>query len=417
MIDRVSVKLFKSLLDITNLDLGQVNVFIGANGSGKTALLEAVGMLGAAAVGDISDKELSARGVRLGTPDLYKTSLSLDMPNANGFFISLDAEGICAGHTARYGVSLDHAIEKPASAWRYHDEVLWHDGDIIIKRFPAEKPFRVEALAHLSRENLDLKPEAGLAHFARRYADLGETVEDLLDYLASYVIFTPHTPMLRGIAPDHAQRDPIGLLGGRLPEAIEDILDLENERLGTLDLDEVFELLDWVGAFDVTKPSRQFLSPNVPVGQKVLRFMDTWMAPDRNKLSGYDASEGTLYVLFVLLLALHPRTPLFFAVDNFDQAMHPRLARRVTRLFCRLLRESDPPRQVLLTTHNPLVLDGLDLTDDAIRLFAVERGYETYGSTKIYRVQVSEDVLQAQQDGLSLSNLWVMGRIGGVPRL
>ena len=209
----------------------------------------------------------------------------------------------------------------------------------------------------------------------------------------------------------------MGLFGGRLPEAIEDILDLKEKRLGQLDLDELGELLDWVTQFDVTTPSRQLLSPNVPASQKLLRFEDIWMRERRNQISGYDASEGVLYVLFVLVLALHPRTPRLFAIDNFDQAMHPRLARAVTRLFCRLMLASDPPRQALLTTHNPLVLDGLDLQDDRIRLFAVERGFETGGTTKIYRVQVSEDILQADQNGLSLSNLWVMGRLGGVPSL
>jgi hypothetical protein len=104
-----------------------------------------------------------------------------------------------------------------------------------------------------------------------------------------------------------------------------------------------------------------------------------------------------------------------FAIDNLDQAMHPRLARAATRLFCRQMLKADPPRQALLTTHNPLVLDGLDLRDDRIRLFAVERNGR--GVTQVHRVQVSEEILKATQEGLSLSNLWVMGRLGGVPDL
>ncbi len=105
--------------------------------------------------------------------------------------------------------------------------------------------------------------------------------------------------------------------------------------------------------------------------------------------------------------------PRLFAVENLYQTMHPRLARATTRLFCRLMLQAEPPRQSLLTTHNPLVLDGLDLRDDRIRLFAVERS--SRGPTQVYRVQVSDEVLQATESGLSLSNLWVMGRLGGVP--
>lgn len=50
MIEKFSVKTFKSLEDVT-VKLGRVNVFIGANGSGKTGLLEALGILSAAAKG------------------------------------------------------------------------------------------------------------------------------------------------------------------------------------------------------------------------------------------------------------------------------------------------------------------------------------------------------------------------------
>ena len=47
MIKHFAIKSFKSILD-ASLDLGRVNVFIGANGSGKSNLLEAIGVLGAA---------------------------------------------------------------------------------------------------------------------------------------------------------------------------------------------------------------------------------------------------------------------------------------------------------------------------------------------------------------------------------
>ena len=137
----------------------------------------------------------------------------------------------------------------------------------------------------------------------------------------------------------------------------------------------------------------------------------------RNQISGYDASEGALYVLFMLVLALHPKVPKFFAVDNFDQALNPRLATVLTAKFCELILDSDPQKQVLLTTHNPAVLDGLNLMDDRIRLFAVNRNYSTKGATEVRRITVSQDIIDADEQGLSLSNLWKMGRLGGIPNL
>jgi AAA15 family ATPase/GTPase len=73
MIDRIEIHAFKSIQE-ANLELGAFNVFIGANGSGKSNILEAIGVLGAAAAGRVGDESLLYRGVRPGLPDLYKTS-------------------------------------------------------------------------------------------------------------------------------------------------------------------------------------------------------------------------------------------------------------------------------------------------------------------------------------------------------
>ena len=43
----IRIQNFKSLYDVS-LEPGRVNVFIGANGSGKSSVLEAIGVLSAA---------------------------------------------------------------------------------------------------------------------------------------------------------------------------------------------------------------------------------------------------------------------------------------------------------------------------------------------------------------------------------
>ena len=73
------------------------------------------------------------------------------------------------------------------------------------------------------------------------------------------------------------------------------------------------------------------------------------------------------------------------------------------------------PRQVLLTTHNPLVLDGLPLKDDRVRLFTVSR--TSSGRTCVRRIEVDEALLAKGRDGWTLSRLWVMGHLGGVPNV
>ncbi len=69
---------------------------------------------------------------------------------------------------------------------------------------------------------------------------------------------------------------------------------------------------------------------------------------------------------------------------------------------------------MLATTHNPLVLDGLDLLDDRIRLFTVDR--DSSGASQVNRVQVTPELMAQAENGFSLSQLWTMGRFGGVPK-
>ena len=82
----------------------------------------------------------------------------------------------------------------------------------------------------------------------------------------------------------------------------------------------------------------------------------------------------------------------------------------IIQVFCNQIIEND--KHVFLTTHNPLVLDGLDISNDDIRLFTVER--DKNGYAQINRIKVSQDLID---EGQSLSRLWINGRLGGVPDL
>ncbi|MFN8457132.1 MAG: AAA family ATPase [Anaerolineae bacterium] len=392
MLTKLTIQGFKSLQNVENLELGIVNVFIGANGSGKSNLLEAVGLLSAATSNQLDDQSLLRRGVRPNTLALYQSSLRGMQPvksiNIHTWWRSLGND------TTEYQVEFDSTTSARWQNWSYRQKFKHNNEEgSIIRDVDQEGPRSII-------KNPDF---------------LDEIVVDWQEILSDYAIFSSNTLALRGTIPDITQRQPIGLAGGKLAEAVGDLLNAQQGTFGTLTLDEVFELLDWVDEIAIVPPSRELVSASVPTLRNIIRFTDRWMGENHNQLSAYDASEGALYVLFALVLALHPQSPRLFAIDNFDQAMHPRLARATARVFCQQMLKANPTRQALLTTHNPLVLDGLDLRDDRIRLFAVERN--SYGATQVYRVQVSDEVLQATQDGLTLSNLWVMGRLGGVPDL
>src|SRR5205823_438579 len=64
MIRKVRVENYKSISDLT-LEPGRVTVLIGANGSGKSNILEAIALASAAAQNKLDNEFLSSRGIRV----------------------------------------------------------------------------------------------------------------------------------------------------------------------------------------------------------------------------------------------------------------------------------------------------------------------------------------------------------------
>lgn len=176
---------------------------------------------------------------------------------------------------------------------------------------------------------------------------------------------------------------------------------------------DVLGLVEWADGIGVSRTTKLPLSPSVPASDLVIRFRDRFMRKDNNVLSGYDASEGALYALFLAVISGHQNSPRLCAVDNADHGLNPRLAKSLIEHLCAWYLDANTPRQILLTTHNPLVLDGLPLQDDRVRLFTVSR--TNSGRTSVRRVEIDEPLLKKAGQGWSLSRLWVMGHIGGVP--
>jgi energy-coupling factor transporter ATP-binding protein EcfA2 len=392
MIRKLSIRSFKSLSEV-DLELGRVNVFIGANGSGKSNLIEAVGVLGAAADGRVDDEALLRRGVRPGLPTLYKSSFAGEGVPA---MIRLEA----ASEGARYWVELNNSLEHPDPAWSYETETLIQDEKELVRRN--------------KDDGRQLDAKRGLAALkAVEFPDSAAAA--LLERLSDFAIYAPNTNTLRALVPDPQMRDPVGLAGGRLAEGMQSLIAefREQSKFGKELVSDLQRLVDWAKDFGYSSSGSHIpLAPSVPSTKYVLHVIDRFMAEGRNVLTGYDASEGALYVLFSAILAIHPRAPRVLGIDNVDQALNPRLARALMEQLCSWVLPQ-PDKQLLLTTHNPLMLDGLDLENDEIRLFTVGRSRK--GKTVVRRVQLSLADLQRDGELWTVSRLWVMGHLGGVP--
>lgn len=395
MIEQFTVRTFKTLDDVT-VDLGMVNVFIGTNGSGKSNLLEALGILSAAADGKVDDQSLLARGVRPGLPALYKTAFPARPGKETPRHLFFGARN----DRVSYEVSLHNPLQRPAPAWSFKTEHWKDENDHgLVTRVPADKSNR--------------NPERGLAALEAVRLTEGPAL-DFLASLQNYVIFSPATAVLRGIAPETQPRKPVGLSGGDLPRAIHELhRQSSTDKCGREITQNVLQLTDWAESFEWAHADQLPLSPTGATSKDVIGFRDRFMSKERNVLSGYDASEGALHALFLAVIAGHRSSPALCAVDNAGHGLNPRLARSLFERLCQWYLSADNPRQILLTTHNPFVLDGLPLQDDRVRLFTVSR--TDSGRTSVRRVVVDDSMLEKAEQGWSLSRLWVMGHLGGVP--
>jgi predicted ATPase len=128
-----------------------------------------------------------------------------------------------------------------------------------------------------------------------------------------------------------------------------------------------------------------------------------------NLFSAENANEGILHILFYLALFISEKTPPIFGIDNIETALNPQLCRGLTKQLAALAKVHE--KQALVTTHNPAILDGLDLHDDDQRLFVVYRDDD--GHTVTRRIKIKP---QVGGESLKLSELWMRGHLGGLPR-
>lgn len=393
IIKEVEIKGFKSIKEQI-LDLGQLNVFIGTNGAGKSNFLEALAMLSASAEGGIDYKKLSSKGARLSSPEIFRSSFR-NVSRKKYFELALKIKDYT------YNFKL-HTNKKSLS---YFSEKLSKNKKQIAGRSG-------RGATTLLKDTIPkLAQNKSILSILQNYE--GEH-SDLLNKLAKFSIFSPSTPILRGVANDNTFQEPLGIYGGGLAKALSDILKDKSRK----ELKRFFDLLDWFQSIGITDQINTDIAPEQSIlGNILVTYKDKFMKTNFNDLYAYDVSEGALYILFVLVLLIHEESPDIFAVDNIDSTLNPGLVRELMNQIIDILKKHSE-KQIFLTTHNPTTLDAIDLFNSAHRLFVVSRN--NVGETQFNRVKPPENITKKEWEekyyGLKLSEIWLSGAIGGLPK-
>jgi len=383
MISSFTVKNFKSLHDLT-IEPGHFNVFIGANGCGKSNILEALALLAGALSNRNTPEDLFNRGYRVARPDSTRSSFQgADPQDAISLRVAFENEG--------HRHDVDFALRPEP---RDSIAAAWFD--------PGRPMISREHLALLRQMRAsDSLPIAGLVALDGTMIPFEAVLVE--SPLADYVIYAPNTLALRGLQVV-SQRRPIGIHGegldlliAALPETDREILAQRLsivESFGELTIDEGDRL-----KFDHHKMGRS---------QSRLYFRDRFMGVDNDLLSAENANEGILHLLFHLAVFLSKDTPAVFATDNLETALNPQLCRLLATSLAELAVARN--KQAFVTTHNPAVLDGLNLHDDRQRLFVVSRDGD--GHTRVKRLTAKPQLTEGKY---KLSELWMRGHLGGLP--
>ena len=421
MLERLKINRFKTIRE-EDLTFGRVNLLIGGNGSGKSNLLEAIGLASACLGRGLGDADITAKGLRLTPPELMKSSFkNEELPKT----LELEAH---LSDSIKYKAVLQSSERDPLL--RFFSESSTKGREKIFGR--SNRGARATGVPHADR----LDPHRGIWDHIKATYEIPDDVNDAFTEFSRFLIYSPQTDFLRGRQSGKINTPPIGLHGEGLPEAVSGLLSewrrfrRRNEKSKEQDVE--WEILQssiqlmwapgWASSFGTHKGKASLTSRDIADrSSETVYFVDKFMHSSRNRLSVYDSSEGTLFLLFMAIILSHPEAPRTFALDNVDSALNPSLTRRLVEQIIHVtrLKKSNESKlgaeQVFITSHNPTSLDAFDLFDDDQRVFVIKRNQR--GHTVAERLQPASQMSREQWEiamaGRNLSQVWLEGDIPG----
>jgi predicted ATPase len=392
MIRKILIKNFKSIESL-ELELGRFNVLIGANGSGKSNLLEGIALATAALADKLNDEFLSNR-IRMTQPKwMISAFQTTDKIQPIEFELVVE-EGILK--------ILQFKLIYKEEQWRLTH--LTMDNGLTI---PQKEGTRIKTWLEELQMQMDgtLTPEKfkTLSEQVFQLMALEQKNKDILlnwvaaNHLDKFVIFAPENHFLRNFS-EEGQIKPIGARGEGLFQHLVKLRDKKPEAFAAIQAQ--LDILDWFEGFEI---------PNGLVfTERRIQIKDTFLNHRLDTFDQRSANEGFLYLLFYFTIFISPDTPSFLAIDNIDTALNPKLATDLMAVLVNLATKYN--KQVLFTTHNPAILDGLNLNDPEQRLLIVERNH--IGRTKVRRFE--KKPVSPSGSSVKLSERFMRGYLGGL---
>jgi len=383
LIKRLTLKKILSFKE-TTVELGQLNVLIGANAAGKSNLIEAIGLLHATPSG-IEGQILRGGGVR------QWLWLGDEVPSPIGTL-----QCVLELSPARGFGPLVYRLQfsEEARGFLILDECLASDD-------PQTKVFE------RSSGHVGIGP-GGLesARATGRLVEVSER-ESVLSRFKNPADPTPITEVGNCFEQIRIFREfrtgPTSQARSGISTSVpKDFLSEGGDNLAL-----VLHELDFLGVYDrvreyLTRFCERFEDVKVRVGEGLART-SLREAGLSGMLSGFRISDGTLKFLCLLAVLFHPKPAPLVCIEEPELGLHP----DALRLVAELLVEGSERTQLIVTTHSEALVDALSDRPDSV--LVCERDFEN--STQFKRL--AQDELDEWLKHYTLGELWRKGEIGG----
>lgn len=374
-IREVKVAGYRSLRAI-RFPVGQLTVFVGANGVGKTNLYRSLQLLQAAAAGSLARELASEGGMesalwagrRSGNkPARIKLEVGLAIDGADRagqILFEYDVEiGVAYSYEVEVGVRVSTAAAFPLEPQIKEETLVDHGGrrplSLLERRGPRATAVDNDGRKHaVAAELLASETALGALQDPGRFADLDLVRRTMLDWRFFHDFRTDRQSALR--EPCLAVTTPTLASDGRDLAAV--FATLAHIREDTADLDR---------AVDDAFPGSRLV---VPAPERTASF--GLIMPDYPKrvFAAAELSDGTLRYLALAGALLGYRLPSFIALNEPETSLHPDLLDPLARMIVHAAQRT----QIWVVTHSERLADAFATCGAVKPRTVIKRDGETW---------------------------------------
>ena len=387
MVKEIKIQNYKSVQYLT-LELGRINVLIGANGCGKSNILEAIAFGSAAADNKLDKEFLSARGIRVTIPKAMRS----------GFEINSASQPV----KVKFDDNMDMIIQNDNevfSNWEASLTGIVQDLHYEVdKMIPQVSKVR-NNIVHGYKEEYSFEDLKNISYLLSDFEIKATKLRETVTKYHNFIIYAPENTFLRKFE-DEERTSPLGIRGEGLFDLLNEMNQNQPEEFQ--EIIENLELIDWFDGFEIPK--------DLVFTERRIRIKDRFLEEGLQYFDQRSSNEGFLFLMFYFALFISKYTSKFFAIDNIDASLNPKLCIELIKILTKLAKKHD--KQVIFTTHNPAILDGLNLNDDEVRLLVVSRNKDGHTKTK----RITPTIVPEGEKPVRLSVQFMRGYIGGLPK-